>query len=363
MHVLFQNRADAFTKPGGDTVLMVKTKEALERLGVQVAVQLGSRVDYGPYDIVHVYNIITYADSQQAMEAARAAGKPVALQPSWWTMTDYEVNRIRRPAWSRVRRILGTALTGRLFSLWHRHRRPNFRCQLDLLRHADVLLLAANAERRVLAKDFGSFIYEKPCQVTANGLDKSVFYDADPKPFVEKYGLRDFVLCASRIENRKNQLQLLIAMREIDAPLVLIGQPNPNQQDYVALCRAEAGRLGPSRVLMIDRLEQKELASAYAAAKVHALPSWYEVASLASMEAAVAGCNIVTTDRTAVDEYFGTLAWCCDPSSVRSIRNAIRAALAAPRTTALRDKVASEFSWEKTALQTLKGYERVLAKR
>ena len=79
------------------------------------------------------------------------------------------------------------------------------------------------------------------------------------------------------------------------------------------------------------------------------------------MEAAVAGCNIVTTDRAPVDEYFGELAWRCDPTSVDSIRRAIQAALAAPRQTRLRDKIISEFTWDKAATETLRAYERMLS--
>jgi glycosyltransferase involved in cell wall biosynthesis len=360
MRVLFQNRSDAFTKSGGDTTQMRKTAEGLQQLGVEVDVRLEPVTDYSSYDLVHLFNIQTFVDTRQQLERAKAAGKQVALSTIWWRFTEYEIHRIRRPQWNRLQRVMGTALTSLLFERWMRARRPNHDEQSWLLRNADLLLPNSAAERDILIADFKLATASTRFHVIPYGVDATLFQHSNAESFIASHGLREFVVCAARIENRKNQLHLIRAMKEIDAPLVLVGQPNPNQEDYVSLVRAAASELGPGRVHFVEHLRPEALASAYAAAKVHALVSWLESPGLASMEAAVAGCNIVTTDRAPVDEYFGDLAWRCDPSSIRSIRDAIRAALAAPRRTALRDKIISEFTWERAARETLKGYEMIL---
>lgn len=363
MRVLFQNRSDVLTKRGGDTTQMLKTKEGLERLGLQVDVILDPVTDYHAYDLVHLFNIQTFLETRPQLERAKSDGRTVALSTIWWRMTEFEIHRLRRPGWNQLRRVVGTRLAGAMFERWVRARRPHFDAQSWLLRNADVLLPNSNAEAELLMEHFALSRENTHMQVVHNAIDKDIFKGADPQLFASKHGLRDFVVCAGRIENRKNQINLIRAMREIGVPLVLIGQPSPNQEDYVSLCRSLAAKMGTDRVWFIDHLDAKELASAYAAAKVHALVSWLESPGLATMEAAVAGCNVVTTDRAPVDEYFGNLAWRCDPSSVRSIRDAIRAALAAPRQTALRDKIVSDFTWDRAARETLQGYEMALRRR
>jgi glycosyltransferase involved in cell wall biosynthesis len=363
MQVLFQNRPDTFTKTGGDTIQMLKTKEGLERLGVLVDVSLDPVTDYRRYDLVHLFNVQAFRETGPFLERAKAAGKPAALSTIWWRTTELEINRIRRPQWSRLRRAVGTRVAGALYECWMRARRPYHRQRSWLVHNADLLLPNSETEGDILRRDFHLHESRPLIHVVPNAVEATTFDGADPQPFIAKHGLQDFVLCAARIENRKNQLNLLHAMKEVDAPLVLIGQPNPSQEDYVSLVQAAANQLDPGRVRFVEHMTPEQLASAYAAAKVHVLPSWFESPGLASLEAAVAGCNIVTTDRAPVDEYFGDLAWRCDPSSVRSIRDSIRAALAAPRSGKLREKIMAAFTWDRAAQETLKGYEQILGKR
>ena len=77
-------RPDAAIRPGGDTIQLQKTKEALERLGVQV--QVGEPVGelLTQADIVHVFNAQTPEISLPALQKARAAGKKTALSTIWW---------------------------------------------------------------------------------------------------------------------------------------------------------------------------------------------------------------------------------------------------------------------------------------
>ena len=86
------------------------------------------------------------------------------------------------------------------------------------------------------------------------------------------------------------------------------------------------GSIVARRVQLQDSVEHAELAPLYRASKVHALPSWSETTGLVSLEAALCGCNIVTTDRGYTRDYFGDMAWYCDPYDNRSIRRAVEAA-------------------------------------
>ena len=57
MKVLMQIRANAFTCPGGDTIQMQKTKEALAGIGYDVDLSLELRPDLSQYDC-SFYNLL-----------------------------------------------------------------------------------------------------------------------------------------------------------------------------------------------------------------------------------------------------------------------------------------------------------------
>ena len=65
------------------------------------------------------------------------------------------------------------------------------------------------------------------------------------------------------------------------------------------------------------------LASAYAAARVLALPSWFETPGLAALEAALAGCAVVVTPFGCTREYFGDRVEYARPDRPAEIGRAI----------------------------------------
>ena len=58
MNVLFQSRKTLFSAPGGDTTQILKTKEYLEKWGINVDISLDLTPDVSKYDIVHVFNLM-----------------------------------------------------------------------------------------------------------------------------------------------------------------------------------------------------------------------------------------------------------------------------------------------------------------
>ena len=106
-----------------------------------------------------------------------------------------------------------------------------------------------------------------------------------------------------------------------------------------------------------------DMANAYAAARTHALVSFYETPGLASLEAVLAGATIVATDRGSPREYFGDSAFYCQPTDLGSIKAALSAAYAAKPDPALKQRVLSEYSWARTAAATIEGYRRAIEKQ
>jgi hypothetical protein len=221
-----------------------------------------------------------------------------------------------------------------------------------LIDWATVYLPNAHMNAEYLHRAFGMDLSRS---VVVPNAAKLASLEASPDLFIEKYGRRDFVLCVGRVEKKKNQLSLIAAMRGSGIPLVIVGQPNP--ESYLELCR----RYADENTHFISSLSEEELASAYAAAKVHALVSWIELPGLTTLEAAAAGCNIVSTDRGSPPEYLQDMAWYCDPARIDSIREAVLAAHQAPRSNRLRERIRRNYTWECAAQRTFEGYQLALA--
>jgi glycosyltransferase involved in cell wall biosynthesis len=373
MKVLMQNRSTAFSLPGGDTVQMMKTKEYLEKLGVMVDISLEKEPDVTHYNLVHVFNVqdIAVMYSNPQILNAKRQGRPVALSTIYWNFSEHDIwktkidseistvdkGRSNNAVNAFLRKTFGIEIkrVSRLEALLQQARYSGDEQflksqQLASLLLADVLLPNAQAELDILRTDFKAHL--KNAYIIPNAAD-SFFHKSDGAAFTKKYGLKDFVLCVGRIEHTKNQLFLIRAMKGLGFPLVVIGKQG--SKSYFERCREEADK----DVVFLEDMSHAELGCAYGAAKVHALPSWRETPGLVSLEAALAGCNIVVTNRGSTEEYFGDFAYYCEPDGVASIRNAIVKAYNAPRNAVLAKHVLENFTWEKAAEKTIVAYETV----
>lgn len=239
-----------------------------------------------------------------------------------------------------------------------RHRHP-MRTRKHLFHSADLLLPNTEAERDYCMKVFGAD--PRKLLVIPNGVERR-FQHGDPQLFRERFGIHEpFVLNVGRVENRKNQLRLIKALRGSGIRLVIIGKPV--NESYTRQCREAAD----GNVTFLPPLPHDEplLQSAYAAARVFAMPSLLETPGIAALEAALAGARIVITPIGGPREYFGDAARYVDPHSVDDIRNAVVAAWEdqSYRAEKLQTRVREEYSWESVAAKTLSAYESVLRGR
>jgi glycosyltransferase involved in cell wall biosynthesis len=169
----------------------------------------------------------------------------------------------------------------------------------------------------------------------------------------EKY----LVLCVARVEGIKNQLNLVKAMNNTEFKLVLIGKASTNQVSYYNECR----RIAASNVTFVDYMPQQELINFYDRAQVHVLPSWFETTGLSSLEAASRGCNIVVSDRGDTKDYFEEKAYYCDPSSPKSILDAVRNATSRSFDDSLRKKISDQYTWPIAAYKTQQAYKSIIS--
>jgi len=237
--------------------------------------------------------------------------------------------------------------------------RPGLRNLPFLLRNADLLLPNTRAEVNIIRKSF-PFISEDKIQIIPNGVDEK-FAESNQYLFRKQYNIDyDFVLNIARLEPRKNQLSLIKALEGTGLKLVIIGNQSVFPE-YTKLCFSEAKR----NVLFINELPHGNplLASAYAAARVFALPSSEETPGISALEAAAAGSSVVVTERGGAREYLQEFAKYVDPTSIEDIRNKILFAWSSNLDKENQKRyIISNFSWARVAELTLLAYEKVLKK-
>lgn len=332
MKVLLQNRSNFLKSVAGDSIQLTKTKEHLGKLGVQIRISSETELDLQWYDLAHLFNIMPVEETYRQYQNVRHNNKKFVLSTIYWDPTEF----------------LTVSGQNKTFGEWWERTMPLRR---EVLQEAALILPNSTMEYEILKKNFGEL---PPASIIPNAADV-IFAAAKPDRFFQKYRIKNFLLSVGRICQRKNQLMLIRAARELKLPLVLIGPINDGL--YYRDCRRESAG---HKVTFIDSLTPVELASAYAAAKVHALVSWYDTPGLASLEAALAGCRIVSTDRGSAREYFGDLAYYCDPGNKESICKAIRNAWNSTNDNQLKEIILRNYTWEKAAFKTFQAYQAVL---
>lgn len=341
--VVFHAPSFVFQAPGGGENQLVQTGRHLETLGVRVRL-------FSPWidrleeaRLLHLFGM-----SREGLELARVArarGLRVVLSPICWI----EPRAIAalapdagRAAWDLAK--WGVKVVAPRWPSWRR----------ALLERADAILPNSRAEARQLVRLFG--VDARRIHVVPNGVSQGLV-EAQAGRFRAEHGPGDFVLFVGRIEPRKNVLGLIRAIRPLGLPLLVIGEAPPGHEGYASECR----RAGGTSVRWLGAWDHDDpmLASAYAAARVFALPSWFETPGLAALEAALTGCAVVITPFGCTREYFGDRVEYARPDRVSEIRRAIRRAWEAGADPRLSMHVGSQYLWADVAQRTAEVYDQV----
>lgn len=356
--VAFISRATLYTSPGGDTKQLEETAKELRGLGVRVDVHLtNSTIDYAQYDLLHFFNIIRPAD---VIHHTRKSQKPYVVSTIFVEYGNVKeegrtgiVGTIKKlfpeSAFEYIKTIAravknGEKIVSKEYILWGHDRSIKY-----VASHAKMLLPNSESEyKRFVAK----YSVHTPHHVVPNGIEERML--AIKFPASDKY--QNAVISMGRIESRKNQLNLIRALNNTDYQVYIHGKPSPNNMAYYEQCKKEAA----SNIHIEGHLDEQMLYTAYANAKVHVLPSYFETTGLSSLEAAVMGCNIVVTDRGDTTDYFGSDAWYCEPEDTDSIKKAVEDAFNAPYNKGFKERILKNYTWRKAAEETLVAYKQVL---
>ncbi len=367
MKVLFYNRSN-YLENSGDIIQMVKTKEKLEKLGVEVDITSTSKNSMN-YDIVHIFNTQFIDDNIiKQIENAKKNKVPIALSTIYWDMKlvkreEKKYSCVDFPIINKL-----GALSKNLPYLI-----SNIICTIDiiqflknkksneaipfLLENADILLPNSYAELEILSMTFNMPEIRGKSIIIPNGIS------LPDNNSIDKYKDNDlklpdsYVLQVGHIIFYKNQLNLIKALFNYpEIPLVFVGKKTSPY--YYNECL----KLGKKRgnTYFIDNVPHEQVYSYYTHAKVHVLPSLRDSPGLTSLEAAFSECNCVVSIHSPVSEYFGFDAFVCDPLKLDSIRDAVLNAWYSPKNDNLKKRIVENFTWDKAASKTLEAYKNVL---
>ncbi len=212
-------------------------------------------------------------------------------------------------------------------------------------------------------------MYADKIKVVPGGVDLDFFHPrlGEEQGRVRvKYGLSlPYVLFVGTLEPRKNLAGLLRSWKRISpakfgCELVIVGTSG-------AAFRQDSVNAVPPGVRFLGYVPDEDLPGLYSAAEVFVLPTHEEGFGLTALEAMACGTPVIASNVAALAEVVGNAGWLIDPMSGENreeeIRWAIRCLL---ESTELREQLrnrgferARQFSWDRTAQDTLKILEQV----
>lgn len=176
-----------------------------------------------------------------------------------------------------------------------------------------------------------------------------------------------YILSVGTPDRRRNLARLLRAYALLRGqgecrPLVVVGVRRGRGQPLAR--ELESLDLLP-HVVLLGHVDEADLPALYGAADLFVFPSLYEGFGLPPLEAMACGTPVACSSAASLPEVVGEAAVTFDPSNVEAIAGAMRQVLAsqdkAKDLRLLGLERAGQFTWQRTARQTLGVYEQALA--
>jgi glycosyltransferase involved in cell wall biosynthesis len=230
----------------------------------------------------------------------------------------------------------------------------------SIRRAVRVITISNHAKEEIIR-----FFRIPPERIVVTYLAADPFFCADaPRCSSDGSADKASVLIVGNLQPRKNLVRFIEAFARAHAtltppPQLMICGKVQWQESEVYAAIESAGI--ESAVTFTGYVDNERLRSLYRTATVFAYPSLYEGFGLPILEAMACGAPVLTSNVASIPEVAGDAAVLMDPYDVEDMaRKLIEMLGAPPLRTSLREKGANQvrqFSWERTARQTVDIYE------
>ena len=251
-------------------------------------------------------------------------------------MTVHDLVPLLYPEWQTRRRVL-------YFKYILKHR----------FRFVDRFIAVSHSTRRDLTHHF--HIPEHKIAVIHEGVSEQF------KP--ASASREEFILAVSTLEPRKNFKRIIeafVSLRKKEKTrdrLVIVGKEGWLFEDIMRVPAAFQ-----DDIVFTGYVSEAELIHLFQTARCFVYPSMYEGFGLPVLEAMACGCPVITSNTSSMPEVAGDAALLVDPCVVDDIEDAICKLTNDPalcaELSAKGIQRASEFSWRRTAQQTLDVYRK-----
>jgi glycosyltransferase involved in cell wall biosynthesis len=238
------------------------------------------------------------------------------------------------------------------------------------LEHGDRILTVSRNTKADLERYFD--IAGDKIETIYNGIDETFRQPIGPADLPERLrglGIEPgYVLFVGNPKPHKNLDNVLKAYalaakeKNLRQPLVCVG----DREGIDARLRMRAEQLGVAdKLVLLGHVDQEVLPAIYQGAGLFLYPTLYEGFGLPVVEAMASGVPVITSNTSALKEIAEGHAHLVNPLDVAGMAQAIVECLSdESHRESLRQlgrRRATDFSWRKTAEQTLEVYEQVLA--
>lgn len=238
-----------------------------------------------------------------------------------------------------------------------------------ILENCDGIITVSEYSKNDIAKEF-DFPADKiyVTHLAAEDIYKPLSKCESKNQIIKKYGITDdFVLYVGGYSPRKNILGLIEAYSKISESiqekykLVILGRKGPSYEKYKA--RAESLKIS-NRVIFTDFIPLEDMPLFYNACEVLVYPSFYEGFGLPPVEAMACGTPVIASNVTSLPEVCYESTLLIDPYDIDLLSYDIERVLSNSllQLTLVKKSLSrsKDFSWKKTAENTISAYKDIL---
>jgi glycosyltransferase involved in cell wall biosynthesis len=175
----------------------------------------------------------------------------------------------------------------------------------------------------------------------------------------KKFAIKDYILCTSRIEPRKNQALLLKTylnheIYRMGIPLVFVGKESIDDPELTDLIDNLSGEQ-KKFFHWLPQVRQSDLADLYSACKLFVYPSKAEGFGIPPLEAGIRQVPVLCSDTTAMKDFTFFRPHTFDPRDEKEFAEKLLQLLNTPPSATDLSEVAAQiqrrYSWEKSSQQ------------